>query len=286
VEQILEWADTHCRRTGRWPTAISGPVAGQRGLRWSAVNGALRDGRHGLPGDSSLARLLADRRGRRTTYDALPLTFDQVLAWADSYRVQTENWPHYDSGPVPGASGETWLGLDTALRRGSRGLPGGSSLARLLKAERGVRNPSDLPRFTVRQIVAWARAHRRRTGCWPTRKSGTVEDASGETWQGVHTALVHGRRGLPGGTTLARVLATQCGVRNRRELPRLTVRQIVSWARVYRRRTGDWPNAGSGEIAGALGETWAAVEAALRQGRRGLRGGSSLTKVLSRQTKR
>jgi hypothetical protein len=38
-------------------------------------------------------------------------------------------------------------------RAGSRGLPGGSSLARLLARERDVPNKQDLPRLTVRQIL-------------------------------------------------------------------------------------------------------------------------------------
>jgi hypothetical protein len=36
------------------------------------------------------------------------------------------------------ALGQTWLALDSALRNGHRGLPGGDSLARLLARERGV----------------------------------------------------------------------------------------------------------------------------------------------------
>src|SRR5262249_23215786 len=41
------------------------------------------------------------------------------------------------------------------------------------------RNPKDLPRLTTRQVLAWARAHRRRTGSWPTAASGPILDASG-----------------------------------------------------------------------------------------------------------
>src|SRR5262249_21938669 len=48
--------------------------------------------------------------------------------------------------------------------------------------------------------------HRRRTGCWPTAKSGPVPGAPGLTWLAVQMALFSGHRGLPGGSTLARLL--------------------------------------------------------------------------------
>ena len=65
VEQIVGWADAHHARTGRWPTAASGPVADAPGEHWRAVNNALYGGYRGLPGGDSLANLL-DRHGRGT----------------------------------------------------------------------------------------------------------------------------------------------------------------------------------------------------------------------------
>ena len=49
-------------------------------------------------------------------------------------------------------------------------------------------------------------AHVGRTGAWPTRGLGPVTDAPTETWMAVDSALVSGRRGLSGGSTLARFL--------------------------------------------------------------------------------
>jgi hypothetical protein len=46
-----------------------------------------------------------------------------------------------------------------ALRLGLRGLPGGSSLARLLDEQRRVRNVKNLPPLTEEQILAWADEH-------------------------------------------------------------------------------------------------------------------------------
>jgi hypothetical protein len=60
--------------------------------------------------------------------------------------------------------------------------------------------------LTPRKILVWARGHRERTGKWPTCGSGPVLDVPGETWNGVNQALYLGLRGLPGGSSLARLL--------------------------------------------------------------------------------
>jgi hypothetical protein len=67
----------------------------------------------------------------------------------------------------------------------------------------------------------------------------------------------------------------------RRVAPRLTERQIMIWARAYRVRTGRWPGARSGPIAGAPGETWNAVYQALYVRLRGLSGVMTLAKLLA-----
>jgi hypothetical protein len=66
--------------------------------------------------------------------------------------------------------------------------------------------PARKPPLSVEQILAWADAHRARTGRWPTRNSGAVREAPGENWSAVGWALWAGHRGLPGGDSLARLL--------------------------------------------------------------------------------
>jgi hypothetical protein len=133
VEQILAWADAHRERTGRWPASGSGDVSGVPGQTWQAVNQALVRGCRGLPGGSSLARLLEEHRGKRNKARTPPLTAEQILAWADAHFRRTGRWPSGHAGPVPDAPGENWTAIDGALWAGSRGLPGGDSLARLLR---------------------------------------------------------------------------------------------------------------------------------------------------------
>ncbi|MDY3563380.1 hypothetical protein R5W23_004883 [Gemmata sp. JC673] len=280
VRAVLAWADAHQRRTGAWPTARSGPIDGRGAETWRRVDRALRAGARGLPGGSSLARLLGDRRGVRTPAAAAPLTPDQILTWADAHRARTGAWPTATSGAIDGAAEETWSAVAAALETGSRGLPGGDSLARLLAARRGVRNHMALPPFTVATILAWADAHHTRTGAWPSGKGGAIPDAPGETWRAVEAALGAGLRGLPGGDTLARLLARRRGARNRKALPALAVERIRRWVRAHHRRTGTWPRRGDGPIPDAPGETWHAVDQALYRGLRGLPGGSSLPQLV------
>jgi hypothetical protein len=59
----------------------------------------------------------------------------------------------------------------------------------------------------VEQILAWADAHHGRAGRWPHCYSGLVLEAPGESWDRINGALREGHRGLPGGDSLARLLA-------------------------------------------------------------------------------
>jgi hypothetical protein len=148
-----------------------------------------------------------------------PLSIRDILAWADAHHAAVGRWPIRESGGIPGAMQETWHAVDAALRAGIRGLPGGSSLAQLLAEKRNVRNIARLPPLTETLILAWADAQFAATGTWPTAKSGSVRDLPCETWHAVNAALQLGARGLSGGASLARLLATHRGVRNRKGLP-------------------------------------------------------------------
>jgi hypothetical protein len=287
-QQILGWADAHFARTGQWPRRCSGlvPESPGTGDTWMHIDQALKQGQRGLPGGSSLAALLVKHRGLRSHVHLPPLTIRQILAWADAYHDQQGHWPGAASGPVLLPEGESWGNINAMLQNGGRGLAGRSSLADLLARERGRRNPGRLPALSIPQILAWADAHHARTGHWPTIKAGAIPEAAGETWAGVRQALAKGLRGLAGGTSLARLLQQERGVRNRKDLPRLTKAQVVAWAREHHQRTGRWPTDDSGPVVEAPGETWCGIEQALYKGHRGLSGGSSLARLLGREKQR
>jgi hypothetical protein len=276
---VVAWADAHYQETGDWPHKDSGEI-GQGGETWANVDAALRYGLRRLAGGSSLAQLLARYRHVINPADRPALTEDRILLWARQHHRRTGEWPTRNSGAIPNSNGDTWLAVDTALHRGLRRLPGGTSLAELL-TRLGVRNRGDPPPLTEDLILIWADAHHRRTGQWPRRTSGPVADAPGETWGAISKALRQGHRTLVGGVSLAELLVRRRGVRNNWHLPKLTLKQILGWADAYRRRHGRWPTLRSGTVPEAPHETWKGLDGLLRKGRRGLTGGSSLRRLLA-----
>jgi hypothetical protein len=130
------------------------------------------------------------------------------------------------------------------------------------------------PELTEASILTWADGYHVRTGEWRTREAGPIPEAPlGTTWRQVDNALRYGLRGLPGDAALAQLLAAERGVRNLSDLPPLTKTLILEWAAAHRWQTGHWPNEDSRPVAAAPGENWNAVNAALREGVRGLPGG-------------
>ncbi len=284
IKQILAWAEAHHQRTGKWPGRATGPVHEAPDENWSALSQALEHGGRGLPGSESLAQLLA-RHGRQRNQGALPrLTIKQILEWADAHYRRTGQWPRRLSGKVHGTRDETWLRIDQAMRVGYRGFSGGHSLPKLLSARRGVRHHLEPPPLTVRQILAWADAHRRRTGEWPKPNSGEVYGPSGrpagENWAAIANALGKGNRGLDQ-TTLGRLLAGRRGVRHPMALPRLRLKDVLTWADAHRRRTGKWPTMEMGAVRGAPDETWSRIDSALKCGARWRGARTSLANVLA-----
>jgi len=273
--QILEWADAHERTTGNWPTAKSGPVEGTDET-WAGICWALLSGRRGL-GKQSLANLLATH-GRKRNLMTLPqLTTATLLAWVDQYRAANAQWPKRTSGVIKGTA-ERWSLIDSALKQGNRGLPGGSSLSQFLAEHRDVRPGRFQPLLSVSAILAWADAHRQSHGVWPLSTSGAIPGTK-ETWDSVNRALAHGYRGLRGRCTLPQLLAKHRGVPNRKALPKVSTSLVLRWCDQHKARTGSWPTAKSGPVFGT-NEVWSRIDQALWKGLRGLPGGSTLAQLL------
>src|SRR5258707_350035 len=176
------------------------------------------------------------KKHRRTLWRPPELNVGQILGWADAFHEQTGRWPRKDFGQISHALGEKWSRVNNALQVGPRGLPARSSLARLLAEYRGVRNPKGLRPLRIGQILAWADAHRARTGQWPNLRDGSIPEAPGEDWAAVDHALRKGTRSLPDSSSLARLLANRRSVRNPAAAPPLTVEQILAWADAHYRR--------------------------------------------------
>jgi hypothetical protein len=204
AEDVLAWADAHHARHGKWPSCDSGKIP-ETGQTWGAIQQGLLFGHRGLPSGTTLAKFLAKHRGVRLGRTPPSLSEKQVLAWADAHFAAMGKWPTEGSGPIPGTR-ETWCAVAGALRHGGRGFRRRSSLAQLLAQRRGVRNSGRLPPLTEQQILAWASAFFQTTGRWPYRESGPIAQSPGDTWSAADQALRVGVRGLPGGSSLAKLL--------------------------------------------------------------------------------
>jgi hypothetical protein len=208
------------------------------------------------------------------------LTINDILKWADQHHEWTGRWPITRDGPVLGVQGETWEGINTALRKGGRGMKGGTSLTRLLARRRGALDTRRIrPDLTREQIIDWARSHQLRTGEWPTRESGQVPSAPDVSWSTVWRTLRRGGTHLPGGESLRDLLRKEFSIWSSRGNRPLTPALILKWADEHHSRTGKWPVVMSGQIPRQT-HTWAAINEALKHGRCGLPGGTSVAKFL------
>ncbi len=163
-----------------------------------------------------------DRRLERGSWTrVLPtrsLTISEILRLADAYHDRYGKWPK-EFGRIAKTSDNSWQKIGIALRLGKFGLPGGTTLARLLSRERGTSFGRARKPLTAEGILAWADAHHARMGKWPTYRCGEIPEAPGEKWTKVHLALQRGHRGIAGGSTLRRFLAMN-GRTRRRVAPR------------------------------------------------------------------
>jgi hypothetical protein len=282
VARILAWADAYHAAHGRWPNAVSGPIAGVPGETWAKIDVALKERLRGLKERSTLKYLLRQHRGLDAQDHLPPLSVEKVLQWAGDYHLEHGVWPTARSGPVGGVPGLDWSTIHALLKRGGRGLPAKTKLARLLAERYGASRPRLHTLLNVDQILAWADAHHAQSGSWPTCESGPVAVAWGECWSRIDGALRNGCRGLPGGSSLRRLLEEHRPT-SRRVLDLETIRH---WARAHRELTGRWPSVTSGPVVGAPpGESWSKIDAALRTGRYGLPGGSSLAQLVGRRNR-
>jgi superfamily II DNA or RNA helicase len=279
IDQILHWADQHRDNTGHWPTEKAGNIEGTN-EDWRNIRAALALGLRGLPGGSSLAKLLHEERGYRCHLMAEPLKLSDILRWADDYRLANGVWPTRHSGLIPNTE-ETWGRIDNALKEGLRSLPGEQSLASILVKHRNARTRLSLPRLSVKRILEWADSHRQHHGEWPTQNSGRIE-GTGENWATVSAAATNGLRGMRTKKSLAQILQKYRSRKNQSHRPRLSYDQIIGWADAFFARHAAWPSASSGPIEGC-DDTWRAVAVALQKGLRGLPRGTSLAQLLEQE---
>lgn len=209
-----------------------------------------------------------------------PLTIKGIVNWIRTWREENKKNPTVLSGNIPGTD-ETWAGIDQALSKGSRGLAGGSSLAKLIEQVFGDRNMASLPTLSRKVLSKWVSDWRKsNNGKYPNKNSGAIPGTNGETWANINAAIVDERRGLVGYRSLADFVHREFGARLRYRLPDLSVPGIVVWLESHWQIEGEFPSRNSGDIPGTDGETWGSVFSAAHNGRRGLTRGYGVTRII------
>lgn len=211
VAQILQWADWHQLRTGRWPTSRSGVILDQPDRTWESVQTALIKGTCGMAGGSSLHKLLQEHRGIKDPRMVMPdLALKDVLHWADSHHSITGDWPHRDFGSVIDCPQISWATIDDRMSKGHWGLPHGMTLARWLRDARGVWDGGK-PKLTEKLVLRWAQEHFDRFGRWPVTLSGPLFNHPDENWAAIDVGMRNQRRGFPQRTSLSQFLRDNFG---------------------------------------------------------------------------
>ena len=272
---ILKKGEQFFRKNGRYPTTQSGDIEGTQET-WRAVDSALNKAQRQLPRKTTLAKLLEEKSGKPTRGGKLSIT--KILALADAHYAKNGTWPVRSSGKINGTS-DKWSSIDTALQKGLRGLEPAGSLAQLLAARRSVENRVDPEALTLVRIKRFIKSFHKAHGEWPTNASDKLPGKSGLTWAQINRALSQGLRGLPGKSSLAKVVAEVRGVPYRHE--KLTESYICELAKKHKDKFGTWPTQNSGEIHGT-DYTWKQINGALTQGLRQLKK-SSLAKLLAKR---
>lgn len=261
----------------RWPTAITkDPVIDNIMPSWNSLDAALV-----RKFDSSIAKLLAER-GVLNAISMISLTKDLIINAAKKYYEKEGKWPRATvKGVVPELPGYTWKAIDHALHSGYHGLnTNGSSLFRFLKKE-GLVKIVNRKLLTEELINNAAKKYYDRTGKLPTKylKSSILE-LPDFTWKSIDLALKKGHLGIKNkGSSLAKLLASN-GFINTLNKKKLSEKQIMNAVKKFLKKTNKRPRATTkGSVPGFPGYTWSSIDKALRNGHRGLNGGSSLTLI-------
>jgi hypothetical protein len=204
----------------------------------------------------------------KTTFGA-PIAIEEVHAEIWDFYQREGNWPAANSVKTE-RFGVPFRHLDLYLLRGTRSLPGNSSLYQesiKVAAARGVpiedRRGDNSP-LTVGMVRDAIRAFHAQHGRFPVVGRDGVSPL-GITWTTLSLHLTDGRRGLPGGSTLAKEIEAV-----RREMglkpPEPTRELVLKAIEEYRDETGGYPiQQTRGEIP-TLGMSWMVLAKRLRAG--------------------
>jgi hypothetical protein len=294
---IIDWVHQHISKYNKKPRMLSGKIefasGPYKGITWSAVNSALWKGGRGLVGGSSLANLIAEEFGIKNKMNLPPLTEKIICDWVGKFIEKNKRKPTKSDGIIEFANneykGETWKTINFSLLRGTRGLRGGSSLAKLIQQKFGIRDYCNPPKLSLEMIREWIQKYIIKHNTKPTAKSGIVEFAEDEykgiTWAAIADAMSNGRRGLTGKLSLAQYIEDEFKISNHCACKPLTDVVICDWIKKFIDKYKRKPTQNDEIIEFAGTEyndiRWNTLNTMLWGGGRSLPGGSSLAQFIN-----
>ena len=276
LDEILNYADLWYEEHGEWPKKSSGLVGDGTELTWNDINNQCSRKEY----NSSLANLLLEKRGVRHHLAQKKLSIELIISWAKHHFQETRSWPTFKSGDVLADPSENWGAIRSNLVNGSRGLPSGLSIEKVLFSELGIVGVRSGKKLTEELIVKLAKAHFKLTKAYPNENSTWVLDGS-DSWAAISAALRDGHRGLEGGKSLAKLLH-QAGLKfnfakrfypnvgfksNSTERIYPTLVEIKKAAVEFRKNNNEkLPNRKSGNFPKYWELTWGAIDGAIKRG--------------------
>ncbi len=285
---IFSWITQFMTKHGRKPSpkkdgVIEFATEAYQGETWVSISAALRNGGRGLSGGTSLSSFIENRLAvKKQKCNSVSLSEDLICFWIKQFIVKYGKKPTQQSGIIEFADGayegDSWLCVSAALRNGGRGLPKGSSLSQLIEKRFGLKRQEYGPRLTEESILDLIKKYIAKYDRKPNCKTGLVEGHENLTWSALNRRLEIGDKTLPGGSSLAKLIEKELGIRDSNRPPALIPLELVKdWVRQYLKKYGKRPlvsNSIKIEFANGLhkGISWGSVNRAL------LRGGCSLPK--------
>lgn len=204
-KKIMHWANVHKRKKGCLPNRHSGPIMHPSAApdTWADAHSALLLGLRGLHGGKTLEEMLSSY-----VEDQITITETQILTWVDAHKKQSGSYPvNATFGEIPESNGQTWNSIDFALKKGLYGLPKrkpSDSLYWFISRHRGSQIQYKRPNLTSMSVMAWAMSFYEKNGKLPEAESGVIDEVTTreETWADINDALVAGRRGFSGQSSL------------------------------------------------------------------------------------
>jgi hypothetical protein len=176
--------------------------------------------------------------------------------------------------------------------KGRHGLQGGRSLSQLIEIHLDIKNRLNCPDLSESIIEKWALEYIAKHKKRPSGDSSDVVNPSlekewqGITWCAINNALRRGNRGLRKYKSLSEFLNIKLGKIKRNKYAMVSNTIIIDWIKQFKIKYRRNPKLMDGKIEFADGQyfgmSWRSINECLRNGYRGLIGGSSLKEIVSK----